>query len=224
MRNLLLLLLITLLFSNCTQNQEYNETVNAYNDILPDLIKRSHFLNEFSLPPPPPENGFSDTLTEIEYLKSEIEYLYHRVYRLEENIQKPKIIRLYNHFLDFDISNFQTTELSTIHNNCCDTTWIDSKIIENYVKQFNRQILPSDISIENYTIELIENLPKIDSIKYYQDFNPNVQLTYLQLSHIVFNRTKDRGIFYYGVINKERISSDIRFLYIRKYDNRWYLR
>lgn len=224
MKQLLLLSIITFFLFSCSRNQDYELTIQAYNDILPDLIKRSYLANEYSVPPPSFENEGDDSLTEIELLKEEIDYLRWQVNRLEKTDQKLRVIRLYHKFIDLDPDEFITTEISVINHNCCDTSWIDKETISKFTNPTTNQIHPNDITISNFRIQLVENIPDSTSETLFQDFHPDIHLFYLQLSAIVFNKSKDKGVLYYGVTNKEKISSEIRYRYIKKYDGQWFIR
>ncbi len=129
---------------------------------------------------------------------------------------------LYDQLLPINHKYFKESNLSVV-STIYDTTWINPKYVDPVENAKPIKLSLEDIEVINYKICLISQIPNYDSTIVYNDNEPFIHFFYLQLSQIVFNEDKNKGLFYYGVMNKERISSNFDYQYIIKENNRWRL-
>jgi len=217
--------IIFFIMLGCTNKNEKNEMIKAYNDILPEFFYYNPVIRAyFELPSPPYENDNENIneLSEIERLNKRIDYLEWNLHQLQLTLNRPKEFFILNKLLPIHQKYFKKTELS-VYSTLYDTTWISSEIVKSYETTNSIKLFQNELNEFNYKIILIDQIPDYDSSLNFHGKEPFVDFCYLQFSQIVFNKEKNKGMFYYGVTNKERISSNFDYQYIIKENNRWKL-
>ena len=221
---LLYFVLFAFVLNSCAKEKNKEEVLRVYSEIFPEFISSNQIIRAyFEEPPPPSEYDFKDSLSKIDKLAERIELIEWRLSQLQKRLDNPREYDILNKLLPINPEKFKKTELS-IYRNGYDTNFIDSSIVKPFENLKEEKIDKKDIENFKQNIVLINQIPDYDSTLNYSQSEHFVDFCYIQLSWIAFNKEKNKGIFYYGITNKERISSNFDYQYIVKINNRWRLK
>ncbi len=189
----------------------------VYKDVLPELVYKESFFNSIDEPPPPPPFQKKNEADEVYALRVKMSKLEEEVQLLKEEASKGKEIYLLNKLLPIEPDSFRPAGITESYD-YYDSTWLGKSLPSEHKDQrplsFDRS---ADLEAGLYDIKLIEKVPE----PYTTKEKEQVRAYYLQLSDIVFNDSKNKGVFYYAVASDGNKNGVARYAYIARENNDW---
>lgn len=102
-----------------------------------------------------------------------------------------------------------------------DTTWIGN--VDYQIKNSYRPVKINSLTfnVPSFSTYFIDYVPKPDTSFYHKREDISIDFYYLQLSEIILNKDKTKGLFYYAISTDGNLYEYMKFCYIEKFRNNW---
>src|ERR1035437_913927 len=215
-RNMIRITFIGLVFIIISCKNEIGDNI-IYQDLLSQLIVQNNIMP--LLAPPKPYFVDKSDNVEMSKLKEKVFFLEDRMNRINQFISKEHKVYILDKLLPFDSKYFKNPYIGTSE------TIYDKKWIGDFKSEIsnhrNLSIKSLNFKISFYKTEFIESIPKPDTTIYSSTKGALSEKLYIQLSEIIFNKSKNKGIFYYALSDNGNINGYMKFAYIEKIKNDW---
>lgn len=195
---------------------EGNEAETVYREILPELVYRESYFSIKDIPPPPPPKRKEGESKEVYELKVRVNELEEKLNFILKESNKPKEIHLLKTLLPLAPDSFTAAGIF-VGRDYYDSTWTGQPLPNNIRTSEPSMFTASDLKAGVYDIQLIDAVPE----PYALEEKEHIKLFYLQLSEIIFNKSKNKGVFYYAVSTDGNTNGTGGYAYIAKVDSKW---
>jgi len=199
-----------------------NEATIIYKKVLPELIREeSYVFNLEFIPPPPPLKRKEGETREVSDLKQRVHSLENlvRIYKAEN--QKDKEIHILRKLLPLTPEKFKAAGIIEFRFDY-DTTWVGKPLLDKQKPSKTLNFNVDGLKIDVYDIHLTDSIPEPFSVK--GNENEKTRLFYLQLSEILFNKEKNKVIFYYAISTDQNAYGLAGYAYLVKENSTWKLK